>query len=188
MDWLGFLNHKFIWSQNIWLVFAKKIFKSEHFVCFCRKMFQVKYFWLEKCFGISKPNILTWKIFWQKQAKYFDFQIFPTKSIKFQAGLKSLAKVPTPARTPPDWPGVFFLKWANLVLKSLALEPRRTVWYYLYLESAFAVSDSSSKVVWGELAKLFVVQMVTTGPIGPHGPHWSIGKLDRGQCYWQKAY
>ena len=53
----------------------------------------------------KKPNNMTWNFFWQQQAKYFGMKIFlpkasqqiwisifPTKSIKFQAGFKSQAK------------------------------------------------------------------------------------------------
>ena len=56
---------------------------------FCQKNFQVKIFGLllayiniltRNFFGKIKPNILTWKIFRQNQAKYFDLKIFTTKS------------------------------------------------------------------------------------------------------------
>ena len=74
----GLLLPKKFSSQNIWLDFVVKIFKSKYLAWFCRKIFQVKIFGLILSKKFSSQNILPF--LWQNQAKYFDLKIFLAKA------------------------------------------------------------------------------------------------------------
>ena len=82
----GLILPKKFSSQNIWLDFTKKDFKSKYLAWFCRKIFQAEIFglilpksfssqsWLD--FGLNLAS----NIFVSNQANYFDLKKFSTKS------------------------------------------------------------------------------------------------------------
>ena len=56
----------------------------------------------------------------------------------------------------------------------------------IYLKATFSISYSTGEIIWRKFTKFCVIEVVTTGPVGPHGPLRTIRKFDRGYSHWQK--